>query len=74
MEGLGPSTSHSIIPLSLDPIQESNLNPLALVWNFNLGRAKRELSNAGQFIVSPKEGPSDVCNEFLQVAQVGYRT
>lgn len=74
MEGLGPSTSHSIILLSLDPIQESNLNLLALVRNFNLGLAKRELSNAEQFIFSPNQRPSDVCNEFLQVAQVGYRT
>lgn len=71
---LGVWTSpHSIVLLALDPIQESNLNPLALVCSFNVGLERRGPSNAGRkFIVSSNQGQSVVCNKFLQAAQSGF--
>lgn len=68
---LGVWTSpHSVVPLALDPIQESNLNPFALVCSFNVKLERRGPSNTGRkFIVSSNQGQPVVCNKFLQAAQ-----
>ena len=71
---LGVWTSpHSIVPLALDAIQESNLNPLALVCSCNVGLERRGPSNAGRkFSASSNQGQSVVCNSFFKLHRVVF--